>query len=154
MPLHDNYVYQYDVNTDTGESGRMMVEVSRPRASLAELRVAGNVQRLELSSDAMRHATGGFLLKGPLAVGSEWRGQFGQVRIVSVSRSIEVPAGSFDGCIETVEQATMPAPKRATSVFCLDVGMVSLEIEAALGNEAAGVTTRLRSYGPRATGFE
>src|SRR5688572_6113222 len=53
LPLPEGFVYQYDVETDTGETGRMMMHVSRPRAGLAELEVAGKVQRLEVSADAV-----------------------------------------------------------------------------------------------------
>lgn len=154
MPLQEGYIYQYDVETDVGETGRMMIAVSRPRPGLVELEIAGKVQRLEISPDAVRYATGGYLLKAPLSVGSQWKGQFGQVRVTSTDRNIETPAGSFHGCIETVEDATMPVAKRATSVFCRDVGMVLLSIEGALDGEAASVQTTLRSFGPRATGNE
>jgi hypothetical protein len=154
MPAVDGYVYEYDVETDAGETGRMMVQVTRPRPDMAELNVAGKVQRLELSKDAVRHATGGYLLKGPVQAGAEWKGQFGKVRVASVTRSIQVPAGSFSNCIETIEESLGPSPKRATSVFCPDVGMVSLHIEGALDGEAVSVGTTLRSFGPQATGFE
>lgn len=153
LPLPEGFVYQYDVETDTGETGRMMMQVSRPRPGLAELEVAGKVQRLEVSADAVRHATGGYLLKAPLQPGAEWKGQFGTVRVASVTRSIQTPAGGFEACVETVEEAEAP-PKRATSVFCLDVGLVRLHIEGALGEEAASVETTLRSYGSRPTEFE
>ena len=153
LPLPEGFVYQYDVETDAGETGRMMMQVSRPRAGLAELDVAGKVQRLEVSADAVRHTTGGYLLKAPLELGAEWKGQFGKVRIASVTRSIQTPAGAFEACVETVEETSAP-PKRATSVYCLDVGLVRLQIEGALGEEAASVETTLRSYGPRPTEFQ
>ena len=154
MPARDGFVYEYDVETDSGDKGRMMVQVTRPRPDMAELNVAGKVQRLEMSKDAVRHATGGYLLKAPLEVGAEWKGQFGKVRVNSTWRAVQVPAGNFKDCVETIEEASMPTPKRATSVFCPDVGLVSLYIEGALGEEAASVGTLLRSYGPSATGFE
>lgn len=153
MPLPAGFVYQYDVETDAGETGRMMMHVSRPREGLAELDVAGKVQRLEVSADAVRHTTGGYLLKAPLELGAEWKGQFGKVRVASVTRSIRTPAGAFEACVETVEETSAP-PKRATSVYCLDVGLVRLQIEGELGEEAASVETTLRSYGPRPTEFE
>jgi hypothetical protein len=153
LPLPEGFVYEYDVETDTGETGRMMMQVFRPRAGLAELEVAGKVQRLEVSADAVRHATGGYLLKAPLEPGAEWKGQFGTVRVASVTRSIQTTAGGFEACVETVEEAQAP-PKRAISVFCPDVGLVHLHIEGALGEEAASVETTLRSFGPRPTEFE
>ena len=153
MPLPAGFVYQYDVETDAGETGRMMMQVSRPRAGLVELDVAGKVQRLEVSPDAVSHVTGGYLLKAPLELGAEWKGQFGTVRVASVTRAIQTPAGAFDACVETVEEAATP-PKRATSVYCLDVGLVRLHIEGELGTEAGSVETTLRSYGPRPTEFE
>jgi hypothetical protein len=154
LPLHDNYVYEYDIVADSGEKGRMMVQVSRPRPGLAELNVAGKVDRLELSTDAVRHATGGFLLKGPISVGAQWQGQFGKVRVVSISRAVAIPAGKFEGCIETLEEATQPVAKRANSIFCPDVGLVALEVEGTVNGDEASVSSELRSFGPRATGFE
>jgi len=153
MPLPAGFVYQYDVETDAGETGRMMMQVSRPRDGLVELDVAGKVQRLEVSPDAVGHATGGYLLKAPLELGAEWKGQFGTVRVASVTRAIQTPAGAFEACVETVEEAATP-PKRATSVYCLDVGLVHLHIEGELGEEAGSVDTTLRSYGPRPTEFQ
>jgi len=153
LPLPDGFVYEYDVDTDSGEKGRMMMQVSRPREGLVELAVAGKVQRLEVSSDAVEHATGGYLLKAPLQPSAEWKGQFGTVRVASIDRAISTPAGGFKACVETIEESLAP-PKRATSVYCLDVGLVSLHIEGALGEEAVSVATTLRSFGPRPTEFE
>lgn len=153
LPLPEGFVYQYDIETDTGETGRMMMHVSRPRAGMAELEVAGKVQRLEVSADAVQHATGGYLLKAPLDLGAEWKGQFGTVRVASVTRSVQTPAGAFQACVETVEEATTP-PKRATSIYCLDVGLVRLHIEGEQGDEAVSVETTLRSYGPRPPEFQ
>lgn len=153
LPLPEGFVYQYDVETDTGETGRMMMQVSRPRTGLAELEVAGKVQRFEVSPDAVQHATGGYLLKAPLDLGAEWKGQFGTVRVASVTRSIQTPAGSFQACIETVEETPAP-PKRATSIYCLDVGLVRLHIEGEHGEEVVSVETTLRSFGPRPPEFQ
>ncbi len=153
LPLPEGFVYEYDVETDTGETGRMMMQVSRPRAGMVELEVAGKVQRLELSADAVQHATGGYLLKAPLELGAEWKGQFGTVRVASVTRSVQTPAGAFQACVETVEEATTP-PKRATSVYCIDVGLVRLQIEGAQGEEVVSIETTLRSYGPRPAEFQ
>lgn len=152
LPLPDGYVYEYDVETDNGEKGRMMMQVSRPRADLVELEVAGKIQRLAVSAEGVQHSTGGYLLKAPLEPGAEWKGQFGTVRMASIDRAIRTPAGGFKACIETIEEALTP-PKRATSIYCPDVGLVSLHIEGALGEEAMSVATTLRSYGPRPTEF-
>jgi hypothetical protein len=153
LPLPDGFVYEYDVEADSGEKGRVMMQISRPRAGLVELDVAGKIQRLEVSSEAVRHSTGGYLLKTPLEPGAEWKGQFGTVRLASIDRDIRTPAGAFEACLETVEETLAP-PKRATSIYCLDVGLVSLQIEGALGEEAASITTTLRSYARRPTEFQ
>lgn len=154
MPLTEGFVYEYDLEGDTGEKGRMMMHVSRPRPGLVELDVAGKVQRLELAPDGIRHATGGYLLKAPLKLGAQWKGQFGTVKVVDIARSIQTPAGSFSSCLVTVEEQPSAATKRATSVFCPGVGLVSLAIEASVDGEYGSVTSILRSHGPKATGFE
>jgi hypothetical protein len=54
----------------------------------------------------------------------------------------------------TVEEQPQAGTKRATSIFCPGVGLVSLAIEASVEGEYGSVTSTLRSHGPKATGLE
>jgi hypothetical protein len=147
LPLVDGTVYTYETSSEeTGEQGVLMLHVVRPRPERAELVVAGRPQLLELGPDGARYATGGYLLRQPLFVGAQYQGSFGTVRVTSTDQRLTTPAGSFEHCIETIEENRA---KRARTVFCRDVGMVLLEVEG-LGSETLGLERAvLRSHGPR-----
>jgi hypothetical protein len=149
-PLKADTVYQFETfSENTGEKGVLMMSVDRPTSKTATLMVGGRSQRLELDPAGIRLATGGWLLKAPLSAGARFRGQFGEVVVMSIDRAIEVPAGKFKGCVETKEESTA-VQKRVTTVFCPDVGIVLLEAEGALGEGDFGrERASLKSHGPR-----
>jgi hypothetical protein len=148
LPLESGTVMAYDtIDEETGEKGMVVLRIDRPRPERAELSDSGRVQRFEISEDGVSHITGGYLLKLPLAQGAEFRGRFGRVKITRTDLGVEVPAGKFESCIETVEQ-NAAATKRATTVFCPHVGMVSLQVEGTVEGEYARIGFVLRSHGP------
>ncbi len=149
LPLEDDTVYSYETYSEnSGERGVLVLRVRRPRPGLAELDVAGRIQRLYVSDAGLELATGGYLLLAPLRSGAKWRGDFGQVRVTSMEREVNVPAGKFSGCLETVEELTSTeVSKRTTTVFCPDVGIVQRETEGQAAGEAARESLSLKSYG-------
>jgi hypothetical protein len=151
LPLEDKSVLSYEtVLEQTGESGLLTIEVSRRSGNLVELRAAGRTQLLEIAADGVRHATGGYLLKKPLTKGAEFKGEFGRVRITETARTIRVPAGAFENCLETVEEAeSSTGAQRSTKIFCPAVGMVWMQQEASSGGEYLLERASLRSFGPR-----
>jgi hypothetical protein len=148
FPLSAGTVFAYDTfNEDSGEKGLLVFEVFRPRPGRADLKVGGQVkQRLELQSDGISHLEGGYLLKTPLTAGAQWKGRWGTVTVNAVDRAVETPAGHFVGCVETVEE---DGTKKATSVYCPEVGLVSLDAEGENENGYAHERAVLRSFGPR-----
>jgi hypothetical protein len=141
-------VLAYETEDETtGGRGLVVLRVRRPRPGLVELDDGGSVQRLYVEGSDLRHATGGYLLRGPLQQGATFRGRFGQVMITRTNVTVKVPAGSFTGCLET-EEATPAKDKRATTVFCPDVGMVTLVVEGNTGLDVTTVRFVLRSFGP------
>jgi len=151
LPLPDDTVYTYETYSEsTGDTGVMMLVVSRPRPGLAELDVAGKIQRVEILADGVRHIAGGYLLQAPHTAGQRFRGAFGAVVVTGVDVSIQVPAGDFSGCVTTVEESrSAAASRRVTSVYCPDVGLVSLEAEAADDRELLAESYRLKAFAPR-----
>lgn len=147
LPLRHDTVSQFEMVTDGGEPGMFVLEISRPRDNLAELRIAGHVQRLDVTPTRILHATGGTLLETPLTVGHHFRGAFGEVTITDLHHTIQVPAGKFEHCLVTVEESAT-APRRATSVYCPQVGLVALTVEA-FGAEGGLVESRLMQHAPR-----
>lgn len=150
LPLQHNTVFSYATTDQTGNTGIYVMEVGRPRTTMAELKVAGNVFRRYISADGVQAAGGGYVLHSPLSEDAEWKGEFGEVSVKSMSRSIKVPAGDFGNCVETLEAVDTPAfTKTATSVFCPGIGMVYYLIEGEQNGVKVSQKLELKSFGPR-----
>lgn len=155
IPLADNTVFSYETYIEeTNEHGLAVFEIKRPRPELAELSVAGQVRkRYYFEPGGVRSAHGGYLLKLPLTLNAQWTGDDGQVKVTAVDQSIDVPAGKFSGCLQTVEQAQLgAATRKTTTVFCPGVGITVLEIEANDGGLSVLQRLSLKSFGPRFSG--
>ena len=149
-PLEHNTVFSYNTTDEAGQTGIYVIEVSRPRQTMAELKVAGNVFRRYISAEGVQAPGGGYVLKVPLGADAEWKGEFGNVSVKSMSRSIKVPAGDFGNCVETYESAETPAyTKTATSVFCPGIGMVYYEVNGEQSGVKVLQKLELKSFGPR-----
>jgi len=154
-PFENNTVFSYETYIeDTNERGILVFEIRRPRPELAELSVAGQVRkRYYFEPDGIRSSLGGYLLKAPLAANATWQGDDGPVRVAAVNESLDLPAGKFEGCIKTVEQAKLGAATRTTTTdFCPGVGIATLQIEGEQEGMSVLQALRLRSFGPRFTG--
>lgn len=150
MPLEHNTVFSYATTDESGQTGIWVVEVSRPRTTMAELKVAGRVTRRYIGADGVQVSGGGYVLRSPLSGDAEWKGEFGEVSVKTMSRSIKVPAGDFGNCVETVESADTPAfTKTATSVFCPGIGMVYYFLEGEQAGVKISQKLELKSFGPR-----
>jgi hypothetical protein len=151
LPLEHGTVFSYETSTEPPtEPGLLILEVRRPRPDTAELVVAGRARRLKVSGAAVAHAAGGFLLREPLAVGATWHGDFGRVRVTRVDLPVTVAAGSFAGCVETVEELqTREGQKRTTTAFCPGVGITVRETEAEQGALRQSERIALKSYGKK-----
>jgi len=147
LPFRAGTVLAYESEDEnTGQRGVVMLRVSRPRPDRVELNDGGQVQRLDVDPNGISHATGGYLLKTPLATGATFPGRFGTVTITKTEVSVQVPAGKFAGCLET-EEAAPGGQGKATTVFCPDVGIVSLDVESVADGEYGRIRLVLRSHG-------
>ena len=150
LPLEHNTVFSYVTTAEDGTTGIYVIEVGRPRSTMAELKVAGNVFRRYISADGVQAAGGGYVLHAPLSTDAEWKGEFGIVSVKSMSRSISVPAGDFGNCVETLEEAETAAyTKSATTVFCPGIGMVYYMVEGEQSGAKVSQKLELKSFGPR-----
>lgn len=148
LPLKDRTVSSFEVTTDLGDQGILVLEIFRPRPELAELKIAGRVQRLAVEDNRISHTTGGILLETPLKEGHSFQGSFGTVVIQKTDQLVEVPAGTYAGCLTTVEESTAP-PKRATSTYCPGIGLVKMTVQSFEAEGPGEVSTRLMHHGPR-----
>ncbi len=146
FPLVDGYIYSYATMTETGEPGALIATAQRASPNFGELRVAARARRFSYTPEGVVNAdTGAFLLKAPLVPGSSWPGEHGGVtRVEAADLAVAVPAGSFTGCVRTVEDRRGDVPVRYTTVFCPDVGVVALEVVSGMSLERA----ELKSYAP------
>jgi hypothetical protein len=155
LPLENNTVFSYETYIEeTNERGIAVFEIKRPRPELAELSLAGQVRkRYYFEPAGVRSGQGGYLLKSPLALHSEWTGDDGKVRVTGIEETIDVPAGKFSGCLRTVEEAKFAAATRkTTTVFCPGVGITVLEIEAEQAGTSVLERLMLKSFGARFPG--
>jgi hypothetical protein len=154
VPFENNTVFAYETYIeDTNEHGILVFEISRPRPELAELSVAGQVRRrYYFEPGGVRNGQGGYLLKAPLAINAEWQGDDGRVKVTAINQSVSVPAGKFEGCMQTVEEAKLAAATRiTTTVFCPGVGITTLQIEGEQEGTSVLQRLSLKSFGPRFT---
>jgi hypothetical protein len=150
--LENDTVLSYETYIeDTNERGIAVFEIKRPRPELAELSLAGQVRkRYYFEPAGVRSSQGGYLLKSPLALNAEWTGDDGKVKVTRVNMNVDVPAGKFSGCLQTVEDAKLgAATRKTTTVFCPGVGITVLEIDAEQEGMSVLQRLSLKAYGPR-----
>lgn len=147
IPLKDRTVSNFRTESEIG-NGVLVLEYFRPREDHAEIRLAGAVQHVRVSQNRVAYATGGTLLQLPLLRSNSFPGSFGVVVIEEINQTVQVPAGTFKGCLTTREESKQP-PKRATSVYCPDVGLVKYLIETSGEVESSSLMTELQYHGPR-----
>ena len=144
FPLEDGHLYNY-ATSEGPDTGMMVAKVKRTDATHGELRLSNRSDRFVYSAQGVAYETSGiFVLKEPLEVGTTWPGEHGgSVRIESVNADVKVPAGTYTGCVRTIEEnGRMPGAKYVTS-FCPGIGMVLVDITAPAGE----AKIELRSYG-------
>jgi hypothetical protein len=153
FPLIDGTQWAYEAEEDgTGNRG-LFVTRARALSGARFSLVTGQRSRVvEVRAEGItRSETGTYLLRAPLAAGAEWPGESGAVvRISAIDRIIDVPAGKFIGCLDTVEEqraAGGEPMRRVTTTYCPHVGIVTLHAEAWEGGRRVGERAVLRSYG-------
>jgi hypothetical protein len=151
MPLEDGTVFSYDTRSEHDNArGVLIVQVARPRPGRVDLRMGSRTERLQFVPDGIAYVEGGYLLKTPLSKGNTWRSRTGTVRVENTDETASVPAGTFPGCLRTVEEARDTAMSRKVSqVYCPHVGLVSVEVEGMTAEGPNRETAVLRSFGPR-----
>lgn len=82
---------------------------------------------------------GDFIVKNPVAMGTEWPVAGGRARITAVAQSVNVTAGRFDDCV-IVEATRSDPPRVARTTFAPGVGPVIIELQIQVGGEMTTVT--------------
>lgn len=148
FPLIDGHVYQYDYDAGPAARGVMILRVKRFDDMHGAWMLPSGGTDFEYSGGGVttegKHGRSHVLML-PLEVGRRWRGSNqSSVVIRRVAAEINVPAGTFRDCVETVETRGGDVPLSITVAFCADVGMVQRHIKS--GQQSERLV--LRSYGP------
>jgi hypothetical protein len=146
FPLVDGHVAHYVTTNEMGEQGLLVARVHRGGARAGELRFPAGTKRFAYTPEGVvLSERGAFVLKEPLAIGTSWIGEHGgKAQITAVDVTVEVPAGRFSGCLQTLEERLGDQPVRYVATFCPEVGLVLLEASGRSSYERA----ELKSYGP------
>lgn len=154
LPLEIDAVYTYDTRSEeSAEPGVLMLQIVR-HGEITELGVGGRKQRLQSVPDGIINLTGGWVLKAPLDLGATWKGPAGTVAVTQVGKQVKVPAGQWNGCVETTETVAAPGQnRRIITTFCPKVGIAELVVEAQAGAEYVREVAVLRSFGAKVDVF-
>lgn len=148
FPLVDGHIYHYETHSDSGDTGMLVARIHRQDDKSGSLRFPSGDKRFEYKDDGVVISTPdgpAYVLKAPLQVGNEWRGEHGgKSRVSAVDASVTTKAGSFTGCVVVSEQRLGDVPVRYDTTYCPDVGIVRLEASAGMNQERA----ELKSFGP------
>jgi len=147
FPLRDRYVYSYVVETTEGSGGMLNIRAKRHDDESGTLQMPTGPREFVYAEDGviLGGTSGVYFLKWPLEVGTQWRGERGAtVSIVEVSKTVTVPAGTYQGCVKTSERRGGDRPMQIDTTVCPDVGIV--ELQAASGEAFERLS--LKSYGP------
>jgi hypothetical protein len=148
FPLVDRAVYQYVLEKDDGQDV-LLGRVARTSANRGTLDLPGGRKLFEYAPDGIKLVSAQwgpvYVLKQPLSMGNRWRGEHGgTVEIIAVDAAVDVPAGHYEDCVQTLETRGGDRPLRVATTFCPDTGIVLLEAAAGATLERAA----LKSYGP------
>ena len=154
FPLADGTQWAYDAEEDgTGNKGVFVTRAQAMAGSRFSLVTGQRSRIVEIRAEGIARVDNGlYLLRAPLDAGAEWPGEGGAVvRVGAVDRIVDVPAGKFVGCLDTVEEQRVgrgaePA-RRITTTYCPEVGIVTLHAEAWENGAHVGERAVLRSYG-------
>lgn len=142
FPLEEGKIYSYATN-ENGETGMLVAKVHRSDPTHGELRLSNATKRFVFSPEGVAYDTGVFILKAPVEVGTTWSGEHGgTTKIAAVDAAPKVPAGSYSGCVQTIEEGGRPPGSKYTTTYCPGVGMVLLQVAFA-GTESKA---ELKSY--------
>jgi hypothetical protein len=147
-PMTEGNVWTYDVDTGVGPPAlgiSRVTAVQGGRASISNNDTDPIVYE-KRPEGIYRVGSDTWLLRRPLEVGARWPAAGGrEAEVVSVTRSVEVGGGSFEGCLEIRES---DGRQSVVTVYCPDVGPVIVETSMQMDTSAEPITVRgeLRAY--------
>lgn len=150
-PMQDGYTWTYDIDTETEMNNLGVTRVTAMSGNTVQIATdASETHTYELREDGVYRADGDvWLLRDPIAVGTEWPSLSGRTaRISSVTETVDVFAGHYEGCVEVREEGG-DSNRSIRTVYCQGVGPVLIEVAQSPITSMAGtitVTGRLRDF--------
>jgi hypothetical protein len=146
-PLRDGAAWSYDVDPGDGERVLATTHVLRVSGANVEVQSGQAVLRYALLPDGIqRVGAGTYLLRSPVALGSEWpAGLNTQARVTAVDQLLQTPAGSFESCV-VVTELSADSGRKVTTTYCPGVGPVRVISEMEVRGKLLQVTATLRGY--------
>lgn len=132
LPLVNNNVLQFRTEDQSGNIETLLAKVVRTTGGSAELKIGDTRHVFDYLADAIRLRSKDVVyLQKPIAVGTRWPGEHGcTASIASVSRTVDVPAGHFERCVEVVEPCNDAVVAATyTTVLCPGAGIALLEVK-------------------------
>jgi hypothetical protein len=144
FPLQVGWKWAYDLEKD-GEKILAVYAVVERAADSAVVQAGDERLTYAVTPDGIAQKTtdgpglGDFLLRNPVAVGSQWPVASGTAKVVSTTQEVSVEAGHFADC--AVVEATRSEPVRvARTTFAPEVGWVMLEVQVQDGSRFVTTT--------------
>jgi hypothetical protein len=127
-PMREGYVWSYDVDTGTGMRTFAVSRVLSVSGGRVAITNGGEEILYELRDGGIfRPQSGTWLLRAPIEVGASWPSSGDTTaRVTSVTETVEVPGGRFEGCVEVLEEGGEGA-RRVRTVYCAGVGPTIVE---------------------------
>lgn len=160
-PMSAGSQWVYDVHTGGDEPPTLgifeVIEHQGAQRSIANNRGMsadgqvrhGEPMTYEVTPEGIRHpASGGWVLRAPIAEGAEWPSMGGRTaRVLDTEASAEVVAGRYEHCVEVEEQGGEDG-RIVRTTYCPEVGPVLIEsrMESQLTTRTVATRASLRSY--------
>lgn len=147
-PLREGAAWSYDVDAGDGEASVLATtHVLRIQGTTVEVQSGQAVLRYALLPDGIQRVDGGtYLLRAPIAPGSEWPASLDtHARVTAVGQLLQTPAGNFEDCVVVTESGG-DSGRKVTTTYCPGVGPVRVESEMEVRGKLLRVTATLRGY--------
>jgi hypothetical protein len=141
-PLEAGWKWAYDLVKD-GQNMLALYSVLERSGDSATVQAGEEQMSYAITPEGIAQkdgpVVGDFVVKNPVAVGTEWPVAGGRARIAAVAQSVTVTAGRFDDCV-LVEATRADPPRAVRTTFAPGTGPVIIELQIRVGGEMTTVT--------------
>jgi len=141
-PLEQGWKWAYDLVKD-GQNMLALYSVLERSGDTATVQAGEEQMSYAITPEGIAQKdgpiVGDFVVKNPVALGTEWPVAGGRARISAVAQSVNVTAGRFDDCV-LVEATRADPPRSVKTTFAPGTGPVIIELQIRVAGEMTTVT--------------